>query len=129
MTNDVRSQTTEVRSDSVKEQVLVVVRDTVSETKTITITKNEAGDTTFTSVVTERERAREKSRHDMATYRTEVRRDTVYVAVRDSVDVKTTNFTNDTYAKGGGFRATLKWVFWIVVALIGLVIVVKWKRF
>ena len=122
-------RSSKLRHSEVKDSVMVVVRDTVLETKTITITKNEAGDTTFTSVVTERERAREKSRHDMATYRTEVRRDTVYVAVRDSVDVRRYGATEAIQSGGTALHGTLKWVFWIVVALIGLVIVVKWKRF
>lgn len=117
----------EVRSDSVKEQVVVAERDTVMVTKTITITKNEAGDTTFTSVVTEKERLRDRSRHDMATYRTEVRVDTVYIERRDSVDVKTTNFTNGTN-KPGGFVSALKWVFWIIIGLIGLGVVIKIRR-
>ena len=120
---------TEVRSDSVKEQVVVAERDTVMVTKTITITKNEAGDTTFTSVVTEKERLRDRSRHDMATYRTEVRVDTVYIERRDSVDVKTTNFTNGTNQSGGtALHTTLKWVFWIILALIGLGVVIKIRR-
>lgn len=124
----------EVRSDSVKEQVVVAERDTVMVTKTITITKNEAGDTTFTSVVTEKERLRDRSRHDMATYRTEVRVDTVYIERRDSVS--TTNlafpsaadrwFTNGTNQSGGtALHTTLKWVFWIILALIGLGVVIK----
>lgn len=118
---------TEVRSDSVKEQVVVAERDTVMVTKTITITKNEAGDTTFTSVVTEKERLRDRSRYDMATYRTEVRVDTVYIERRDSVS--TTNFTNGMNQSGGtALHTTLKWVFWIILALIGLGVVIKIRR-
>ena len=107
-----------------KEQVLVVVRDTILETKTITITKNEAGDTTFTSVVTERERAREKSRHDMATYRTEVRVDTVYIERRDSVSSSKVQGAG-IQSGGTALHTTLKWVFWIILALIGLGVVLK----
>ena len=62
----------------------------------------------------------------MATYRTEVRVDTVYIERRDSVDVKTTNFTNGTNQSGGtALHTTLKWVFWIILALIGLGVVIK----
>ena len=126
----------EVRSDSVKEQVVVAERDTIREVTTITVRLNEAGDTVRVAQVTERERLRDRSRHDMATYRTEVRVDTVYIERRDSVDVKTTNlafpsaadrwFTNGTNQSGGtALHTTLKWVFWIILALIGLGVVLK----
>ena len=115
---------TEVRSDSVKEQVVVAERDTIREVTTITVRLNEAGDTVRVAQVTERERLRDRSRHDLATYRTEVRVDTVYIERRDSVDVKTTNFTNGTN-KPGGVVSALKWIFWIIIALIGLGVVIK----
>lgn len=105
--------------DSVKEQVVMAERDTVMVTKTITITKNEAGDTTFTSVVTEKERLRDRSRHDMATYRTEVRVDTVYIERRDSVSSSRVQGTG-IQSGGTALRTTLKWVFWIILALIAL---------
>lgn len=126
---DVRSQTMEVRSDSVKEQVLVVVRDTILETKTITITKNEAGDTTFTSVVTDRLRTKNSDKIAAQTTKKVIKTDTVYVEKRDSVDVRRYGATEAIQSGGTALHGTLKWVFWIVVALIGLVIVVKWKRF
>ena len=117
----------EVRSDSVKEQVVVAERDTIREVTTITVRLNEAGDTVRVAQVTERERLREKSRHDMATYRTKVRVDTVYIERRDSVS--TTNFTNGTNQSGGtALHTTLKWVFWIIIGLIGLGVVIKIRR-
>ena len=110
--------------DSVKEQVVVAERDTVMVTKTITITKNEAGDTTFTSVVTEKERLRDRSRHDMATYRTEVRVDTVYIERRDSVSSSRVQGAG-IQSGGTALHTTLKWVFWIIIGLIGLGVVIK----
>lgn len=113
--------------DSVKEQVVVAERDTVMVTKTITITKNEAGDTTFTSVVTEKERLRDRSRHDMATYRTEVRVDTVYIERRDSVSSSRVQGAG-IQSGGTALHTTLKWVFWIIIGLIGLGVAIKIRR-
>ncbi len=126
-----RSQDTR---DTVREQVVVAVHDTVMETKTITITQNEAGDTTFTSIVTDRTRA---STHDRVREKEEkllVRTDTVYVAIRDSVSSSNTNlafpsaadrwFTNPTKQKNS-FVSSLKWICFIILGLIALIITVK----
>ena len=40
--------------------------------------------------------------------------------------VSNTNITNPTNTtKGSGFRATLKWIFFIIIGLIGLIVTVK----
>ena len=101
--------------------MVVAVHDTVMETKTITITKNEAGDTTFTSIVTDRTRA---SAHDRVRDKEEklvVRTDTVYVERKDSVVVKEANVSHQTPS----ISHLLKWIFWIVCAIIVLIIVIK----
>ena len=118
---------TEVRSDSVKEQVVVAERDTIREVTTITVRLNEAGDTVRVAQVTERERLREKSRHDMATYRTEVRVDTVYIERRDSVSSSKVQGAG-IQSGGTALHTTLKWVFWIIIGLIGLGVVIKIRR-
>lgn len=107
-----------------KEQVVVAERDTIREVTTITVRLNEVGDTVKVAQVTERDRLRDRSRHDMATYRTEVRVDTVFVAVRDSVS---SSKVQGVGIQSGGttLHGTLKWVFAIVVAVIVLVIVIK----
>lgn len=107
-----------------KEQVVVAERDTIREVTTITVRLNEAGDTVKVAQVTERERLRDRSRHDMATYRTEVRVDTVYIERRDSVS--SSRIPGAGIQSGGtALHTTLKWVFAIVVAVIVLVIVIK----
>ena len=63
------------------------------ETKTITITKNEDGDTTFTSIVTERDRFRDRTAVKDKEEKLVVRTDTVYIEHKDSVKVTNTNFT------------------------------------
>jgi hypothetical protein len=108
--------------DTVREQVVVAVHDTVVETKTITITKNEDGDTTFTSIVTERDRFRDRAAVRDMEEKLVVQRDTVYIEKRDSVS--TTNCTNFTNGKKS-FVSSLKWIFAIICAMIGLVITVK----
>ena len=110
--------------DSVKEQVVVAERDTIREVTTITVRLNEAGDTVRVAQVTERERLRDRSRHDLATYRTEVRVDTVYIERRDSVSSSRVQGAG-IQSGGTALHTTLKWVFWIIIGLIGLGVVIK----
>ena len=120
-TSEVSSSRFQDTRDTVREQVVVAVHDTVMETKTITITKNEAGDTTFTSIVTDRTRA---SAHDRVRDKEEklvVRTDTVYVERKDSVVVKEANVSHQTPS----ISHLLKWIFLIVCAIIVLIIVIK----
>ena len=120
--SDVRSQRSEVRVDSVKEDVVVAVHDTIMEVTTIHIRTNDAGDTVRMTTVTDRDRVTDRSRNDRAMYRTMVKTDTVYVEKRDSVLIK-----NEKEARASPLLMNLKWIFWIVIALIGLCIVFKIK--
>ena len=115
--------------DSVRvEQVMVAVHDTIMETVTIVVRENEQGDTLRLSKVTERDRVRDRTGFKVQDSRVTVKRDTVYVEKRDSVLVKTnTDLTNRT-EKGSAIVASLKWVFWIIIALIALVITIKLSR-
>ena len=102
--------------DTLREQVIVAVRDTIVETTTITVDRNEVGDTLFRSVVTDRTRA--ASRDHIAAYRTKtvIKMDTVYVERRDSVLVKNTNVKS----RDSPFQRVLRLILWIVVGLIAL---------
>ena len=97
------------------------------EVTTITIDRNETGDTLRLTQVTERDRWR--SRNQISTQQTklEVVHDTVVIVKRDSSYVENTNLTNGTNNQSGGtaLRGTLKWIFWIIIGLIGLAITVK----
>ena len=106
------------------DSVVVAERDTIREVTTITIQLGATGDTVFQSVVTDRERGR--SRDAIATQKTkvEVVRDTVIVEKRDSVFVKNTNLANPTN-KASPVVSSLKWIFWIIIGLIGLIVVLK----
>ena len=120
VTSEVRGRTAEVRVDSVVVGTMEVVHDTIVETTIITVDRNEVGDTLFRSVVTDRTRAR--GRDNVSAFRTKtvVKTDTVFVERRDSVLVK-----NGNQARASPFENTLKWVFFIVLALIGLGVVLK----
>jgi len=106
------------------EQVMVAVRDTLVETTTITIDRNEVGDTLKVVQVTDRERVR--SRADVRSKTEEVRvvRDTVYVERRDSVLVKSEELRVKS-DRPSAFVSALKWVFWIIVAVGGLIVLIK----
>lgn len=121
---DVRIQeSTEVTA---RDSVVVELRDTLVETTTITIDRNEVGDTLKVVQVTDRERVR--SRTDVRSKKEEVRvvRDTVYVAVRDSTDVRNYGAT-ESQSGGTALNRALKWIFWIVVAVIVLIGIVKFR--
>ena len=107
--------------DTIREQVVVAVHDTIIETKTITITKNEKGDTTFTSIVTERDRFRDRAAVRDKEEKLIVRTDTVYIEKRDSVS----SFRFQGSSSVGHQTSILKWIFWILCAIIGLIITVK----
>jgi hypothetical protein len=118
-----RTETRKIWSDvreSERDSVVVTERDTVREVTTVMIQLGAGGDTTFQSVVTDRERLRDRSRSDRATHRSEVRVDTVYVERRDSVLVK-----NSNQARASPLLKILKWSFWIVVGLIALTVVLR----
>ena len=111
-----RVESLELR-DSVKETVMEVVHDTIVETTIITVRENEAGDTISRSVVTDRTRA--ASRDYIAAYKTKtvVKTDTVFVERRDSVLVQAGSAAS---ARASPLVSGLKWVFFIIIALIGL---------
>ena len=111
--------------DSVKESVMVAVHDTIVEVTTVTVDRNEIGDTVRVSTVMDRVRGR--GRYIIATYRTktEVVRDTVFIEKRDSIEIRSRPI--DGSEKSSGFVTSLKWIFAIVIALIALMIVV-WVR-
>jgi hypothetical protein len=101
---------------------MVVVRDTVMETTTIVIDRNADGDTVFTSVVTERDRIRNRDRVRDNHEKTVIMTDTVFVERRDSAR------TSRGSSRASPFLMRLKWVgLVIVLGLIALGIVLKIK--
>ena len=111
-------------SEQVRAESFELARDTLIEVTTVTVQLNEVGDTVKTSTVTDRTRARAFDRRKDVEIRTEIVRDTVYIEKIDSVYVSTTNLTNPTDKRASPL-SYLKWIFWILVAGIVLIIVVK----
>ena len=114
-----RVERLELRDSSLVERV--EVHDTLREVTTITVDRNDRGDTLRQSIVTDRERI--KSAADVRSKTVDVRvvRDTVYIERRDSVDVKEANISHQT----SSISHLLKWIFAVLCAIIVLIIVIK----
>ena len=108
-----------------RDSVRLELRDTVMETKTITITKNSDGDTIMQSIVCERERVRNRDRVRDNHERKMIKTDTVFVERRDSVQVSEFRGSNCS-GRASPVVAALKWVLGILVALIAFI---KIRRF
>lgn len=106
--------------DSVFQSALEEARDSVVERTTVTVDRKENGDTVRVCIVTDRERVSDRSRNDRAMTKNVIRRDTVYVEKRDSVLIK-----NEEKARASPLLMNLKWVFWIILGLIALVVVLR----
>ena len=114
------------RVEETRDSVMVVERDTIMETTTFTVDRNEVGDTLRLTQVTDRTRARDRDKIATQTTKTVVKTDTVYVERRDSV---VTNGKDGGGQSGGtALHSTLKLIFLIVISLIVLVIVLKFRR-
>ena len=109
-----------------RDSVVVATRDTLKEVTTVTVQLDAVGDTVKVSTVTDRTRASVRDRVKEVEVRTEVRVDTVYVERRDSILVKSEEIRVKSDQSGKTtLHGTLKWVFWIVVAVTVLIVVVK----
>lgn len=108
--------------------MVVELRDTVVETTTIMIDRNEVGDTVRITQITDRLRTRNRDKIARQTTKTEVVVDTVYVERRDSVA------TNGKYGGGQSGRTalhtTLRLILWIIIATGVLVIIIRlaWRK-
>ena len=120
----------EVRSDTLREQVIVAVFDTVTITKTITIRENEAGDTLRISTMTDRERVRTMAGVRSKREDVNVRKDTVYIEREAEKTVAAAGPDTEIDADGNLKHRTsaislLRWVVALVVAVIVLIIVIR----
>ena len=114
--------------DTVWQQVVVAVHDTLREVTTITLQQNDQGDALKLVQVTDCTRASRS--HDLREKkeRTEVRVDTVYLERTDTLTVSSKLISgkpDSVSSKQTGLVPTLKWIFGILCALIVLVITLK----
>ena len=112
----------EVTRDTVREEVALMVHDTLREVTTITIRQNEAGDTLKVTQITDRDRLRDRSQLKDKSEKLIVKTDTVYIEKRDSVVVRdAANISHHTSA----ISHLLKWICWIICASVVLIIVIR----
>ena len=109
------------------DSVIVEQRDTLREVTTITIDRNDKGDTLKVVQITDLTRARSRDNVVAQRVKTEVRVDTVYVEKRDSVYIQNTNLTNPTNKKPG-FLTYVKWITALVCAVVVLILVIRFGR-
>ena len=108
-----------------RDSVVVMERDTVMVTKTVTVDRNERGDTVRIATVTDRERGRSRDAIAVERKKVETVRDTVYIEKKDSSLVKSEEVRVKSDQGGGSaLHTTLKWVFWIIVAVTILTITI-----
>ena len=120
-------------SDTIREQVVVEVHDTVRETTTITVQLDTAGDTVRLLQVTERNTIRNSDRIREHTERTLELKDTLSVEKQTdrSVAVAGPNVEIDKNGnvtkKVNRFAQSLKWLFLTLVAIIAIIILIRIK--
>ena len=117
-----------VARDSLREEISQNLNENLTEHEVVTWTITQPqGDTVKVERVTDRTRelgSKFNVQGSKATVRTEIVRDTVYIERRDSV------YVEETLRQAQGDNASpvtsaLKWIFWILIGLIGLTITVK----
>ena len=124
------SHSEQVRSERVEtvekaDSVIVEQRDTLREITTITIDRNDRGDTLKVVQITDLTRARSRDNVVAQKVKTEIVRDTVYIERRDSVLVEKVQGSSVQGSKASPVVSALKWIFWIIFAIMGLIITIK----
>ena len=95
-TSEVLSSRFQDTRDTVREQVVVAIHDTLREVTTITVQLGQTGDTVKVAQVTERDRLRDRKAVKDKEEKLVVRTDTVYVERKDSMVVKEANVSHQT---------------------------------
>lgn len=125
VTTDVRSRTTLETRDTLRQQMVVMERDTLREVTTITVQTNERGDTVKVVQVTDLTRARNRDTVSDRQEKRVVHRDTVYLVRSDSIVVRDTSLQPPG---ASGFLTGVKWLLALIAALTVLAVVLKIRR-
>ena len=124
--SQLRVEGLELRDSSAVERVEVL--DTLKEVTTITIDRNDKGDTLKVVQITDRTRARNRDNVVAQKVKVIERIDTVYIQ-KDSVNVEDKKIglsaSTDGGSKRSGFLTYVKWIFALICAIIGLIITIK----
>ena len=116
------------RADSVKENVMVAVFDTIRETTTITVLTTTEGDTLRVEKVVERDDSKLRVISSEVMVKSEaVEATSDTLIVRDSVAVVTAPAAGESGTAKRNVGAILWWIFAIICALCGLVFMIKKK--
>ena len=125
--HEARSHNSETHSDTVNEQMVVVILDTLKEITTITLRESETGDTLRITTVTDRTRASTRDRYRDVKEKVIARTDTVYIE-RQVQNTTAVTGSSVEITPEGAIRprgVILKWVFFILLAVIVLLILFK----
>jgi hypothetical protein len=115
-----------VTRDTVWQQVVVAVRDTLREVTTITLQQNDQGDTLKLVQVTDRTRASNREGYRDREEKIVFKTDTFYIEKTDTVTVSTVSGKPETVnSKRSTVIQTLKWLFGCIIALIALVVTIR----
>lgn len=117
------------------EHVVVTIRDTIKEVTTIVVQTNQAGDTLRVAQVTDRTRASNRDHVREVQQKLIVKADTVYIEKQSDHQNLVAADPNVEIDKDGNvtrrvnrISQTLKWVFFVLVALAVLLIVLKFYK-
>ena len=130
-TEEIRTQIEQQKVDSIHEQVLVVVYDTVRVVTTITVQVNETGDTLRTDRITDRSSGQLRVESGLLTVFSNERQalsDTVII--HDSVFIVKAPVSDSSTMgnkKNRSINSTLFWIFAIICAFGGVVFLIKLK--
>ena len=119
--------------DTLNEQVVVTVIDTIKEVTTITVRESETGDTLRVSTVTERDHVRDRSQLKVKSEKLKVETDTVYVEKEADKTVAVAGPGTEIDEQGNIKHHTsaislLRWATLLTVAIIALIILIRIKR-
>lgn len=125
--------------DTLREQVVVTVFDTITITKTITVVlrqaqePNEPDDTVRVTQITDKTKATTRDRYHDVQEKVVVKTDTVYVE-KDSLRLTAYSLPGTEIDKDGNvtkkvnrFAQSLKWLFLTLVAIIAIIILIRIK--